>query len=270
MWGEKMNVVITGSTRGIGFGMAREFLKRGHDVLISSRHQDAVDQALANLQDAAPERVVAGQVCDVASFDQVQALWERSVEALGSVDIWVNNAGRDGIKLPFFALPPDDYVKTVNTNMIGLLNCNRVVIPGMYKQGGGKIFNMEGFGSNGMVRPTASVYGATKYALRYFTRALVQELENTPVKMCYLSPGMVITDMLVPPPEKRDQRWDETKKFLNIMADTVETVTPFLVEGMLKANRNGDAVRWLTRAKIMRRRLMAKVRTRDLFTPLGL
>ena len=172
--------------------------------------------------------------------------------------------------MPFFALPVEDYTQTVRTNLLGLLNCNRVVIPGMYQQGGGRIFNMEGFGSNGQTRPTVSVYGATKRALNYFTKAVSEELDGTPVKMCFLSPGIVLTDMLVPPPEQRGERWEQSKKILNILADTVDTVTPFLVEGMLKADRNGDAVRWLTRGKVMRRFFMSRFRKRDIFTPLGL
>ena len=265
-----MNVVITGSTKGIGFGMAREFLKRGHNVMISSRRPDAVEKAVADLHAEFPDRTIAGQSCDVAEYDQVQTLWAKSVEALEKVDIWVNNAGTDGKKVPFFALPKEDYMQTIKTNMIGLMNCNSVVIPGMYKQGGGSIFNMEGFGSNGQIRPGASVYGATKYAVYYFTKSLVKELEKTPVNMCYLSPGIVVTDMLVPPPDRRGEAWEQVKKILNVLADTVETVTPFLVEGMLNNHDNGDAVRWLTRGKIRRRFLMNIFKKRDIFTPLGL
>jgi len=265
-----MYIVITGSTKGIGYGMAREFLKRGHDVMISSRRAAAVAQAVADLHTEFPRRAVLGQPCDVAAFDQVQVLWDAAVDGFGRIDIWVNNAGRDGMKMPFFALPQEDYLQTVQTNIIGLLHCNRVAIPGMYKQGGGKIFNMEGFGSTGMTRTGASVYGLTKCALRYFTKSVSKELDGTPVKMGYLSPGMVLTDMLVPPLEQRGQAWEQTKKFMNILADTVETVTPFLVDGMLAADKNGSAVRWLTKPKIFWRFFSSRFRQRDIFTPLGL
>ncbi len=265
-----MHVVITGSTKGIGLGMAREFLKRGHDLVVSSRGSAAVEKAVAELRAAFPGRKVIGKVCDVADYGQVQALWEAAVASLGSVDIWVNNAGRDGTKVPFFMLPPDDYVKTINTNLIGLMNCNRVAIPAMYKQGTGMIWNMEGFGSNGAVRPTIGPYGTTKYGVRYFTKALIQELAKTPVKIGYLSPGIVITDMIVPPPERRDKNWERSKKILNILADTVETVTPYLVEGMLREHgKHGAAVRWLTSAKVQGRFLMSIFRKRDVFGPIG-
>ena len=265
-----MHVVITGSTKGIGLGLAREFLKRGHDVVISSRGPADVERVVAELQAVYPGRKVVGKACDVADYAQVQALWAAAAAGLGSVDIWVNNAGRDGAKVPFFMIPPDDYVKTINTNLIGLMNCNRVAIPAMYKQGNGMVWNMEGFGSNGAVRPTIAPYGTTKYGLRYFTKALIQELARTPVKIGYLSPGIVITDMIIPPPDRRDKNWERSKKILNILADTVETVTPYLVEGMLREHgKHGAAVRWLTGPKVQGRFLMSMFRKRDVFSAFG-
>ncbi len=264
-----MNIVITGSTKGIGRGMAVEFLKRGHSVMISSRNPDAVSNTVKDLEDSFPDVKIAGQECDVAEYEQVKKLWDLSVEAFGKVDIWVNNAGRDGFKGPFFAIPAEDYALTVRTNLLGLMNGCRAAIPGMYEQGGGKIFNMEGMGSNGMVRPGVAPYGSTKYALTYFTKALALELKNTPVKMCYLSPGIVVTDLLVPPPEQRGPQWEKSKKILNVLADTVETVTPFLVEGMLAADKNGAAVRWLTPGKVRWRFARSLFGKRDVFGPLG-
>ena len=264
-----MNVVITGSTKGIGLGMAREFLQRGHNVMISSRTPQAVDQVVAELRDAYPERNVAGRVCDVGDYGQVQNLWDRAAEILGSVDIWVNNAGVETGADLFYKQDRKTIAATINTNLTGLMYCNQIAINGMYKQGGGKIFNMEGFGSNGMVRPRVSVYGTTKSGVRYFTKAVAAELQGSPVKVCYLSPGIVITDLLVPPPEERGPGWEQSKKILNLLADTVETVTPFLVEGMLAVKEGGEAVRWLTPGKIIKRKLMSYFRKRDVFTPLG-
>jgi NAD(P)-dependent dehydrogenase (short-subunit alcohol dehydrogenase family) len=249
--------------------MAREFLKRGHAVMISSRGADAVEAAVTDLRREFPQGKVAGQSCDVAEYAQVQKLWDAAVAAFGRVDIWVNNAGRDGKKVPFFMLPPEDFAQTIATNLTGLMNCNRVCMTGMYKQKGGWIWNMEGFGSNGQIRPTVGPYGSTKYAVRYFTKAMVEELKKTPIKVGYLSPGIVVTDMLVPPPDQRGERWTQTKKILNILADTVETVTPFLVEGMLNARESGAAVRWLTNGKVRWRFFKALFVKRDVFGPLG-
>jgi NAD(P)-dependent dehydrogenase (short-subunit alcohol dehydrogenase family) len=264
-----MNVVITGSTKGIGLGMAREFLKRGHKVVVSSRGQQAVDAAVALLSADFPRESIAGQPCDVGHHEQVQALWDKCAESFGTVDIWVNNAGRDSEKELFCELAPEDYVATVNTNLIGIMHCNHVAIAGMKAQGGGKIFNMEGFGSDGRTMAKYAPYGCTKYALRYFTKVMIKECEDTPVEICYLSPGMVLTELLIEPGWETDPDWPRRRKFFNIVADDVETVTPWLVDGILNTKGNGAAVRWLTTPKIIGRFLKSLFVKRDLMTRAG-
>lgn len=265
-----MNVVITGSTKGIGLGMAREFLQRGHNVAISSRGQAAVDTTVAQLQNDFPQAQIVGQPCDVADRNQVQALWDSAAAAWDSVDIWINNAGRDGRQELFHELPPEDYVQTVNTNLIGLMHCNHVALRGMHRQGSGHIWNMEGFGSDGATMARYGVYGATKYALRYFTKVLVKECKGTPVRMCYVSPGMVITDMLISEDMRNSPEWPRKRGIYNILADRVDVVTPWLVDNILAAGDNGAAVRWLTRGKVIWRFLTAKLTGRDILTPMGM
>ena len=87
------------------------------------------------------------------------------------------------------------------------MHCNRVAIAGMLKQGGGRVWNMEGFGSNGQTMPKYGPYGATKYALKYFTKVMVKEYKDTPVEICYLSPGMVLTDMLASAEIRSGESW---------------------------------------------------------------
>ena len=113
-------------------------------------------------------------------------------------------------------------------------------------------------------------YGATKYAVKYVTKALVKECKDTPVQMCYLSPGMVVTDLLITPEAAQDPDWQNKRKIYNILADTVDTVTPWLVDGILATKKNGDAVRWLTPRKVIGRFLMSRIKKRDILTPLGM
>ena len=94
--------VITGSTKGIGKGYAREFLRRGVNVAICGRTQDSVYQTLLDLDGEGADGARAiGQTCNVADVNQVRALWNQAKREFGDVNIWINNAGfaRSGVTL---------------------------------------------------------------------------------------------------------------------------------------------------------------------------
>ena len=189
-------VVITGSTRGIGFGLAADFLKHDCNVVVNGRSADVVDRAVQDLAGRCPPDRVWGQPGDMTRYDHVQQLWDAAQSHFGPIDIWINNAGMAHPDLKFWELPRDEIDKTVGLNLIGLMYGCRVAINGMLAQGGGFIYNMYGFGSTGMMRTGMSIYGSTKRAVNYFTETMVKELANTPVKIGSLSPGMVITDLV--------------------------------------------------------------------------
>lgn len=263
-------IVITGSTRGIGKGLALEFAKRGHHVVISGRSQAAADACAAQLQQATSSTTrLLGIACDIASRDDIERLWQRSVEALGRVDLWINNAGVSHPRQRVGELSADDITSVAQTNLTGVLHATQVALRGMSAQAeGGTIYNMEGFGSNGMSRPGMSLYGASKFALTYFNKALLAELPSAKVKICYLSPGIVVTDLL-----KRDMgapgsdEFERTRKVYEILADRVDTVAPWLVEHMLRHPKNGSRVAWLTSGKAARRFMGSLFRRRQVLTP---
>lgn len=263
---ERQTVVITGSTRGIGYGLAAEFLKLGHNVVVTGRSREAVDRALAGLR--SPEAVL-GQVCDVRSFESSQALWDAAVARFGRVDLWINNAAVATDHLLFAELPPEQIAATIDTNLAGTMFGTRVALAGMLRQGGGRIYTFEGFGSNDMTSPGLAVYGATKRAIRYLTAAVAKECRGTPVLVGALSPGMVPTDLLLYSSRGNDpEQWARARRMMNILADRVETVTPWLAQQALANQKQGATIEWLTRGKALRRFLMAPFVRRDLMSEL--
>lgn len=257
-------VVITGSTRGIGRGLADAFLARGCRVVVSGRQPAAVRQLVAQLEQQHPGRV-AGLACDVTQAAQIEALWQTAIQRFQRVDVWINNAGMSIRRVPLHEARPADLEAIVATNLTGLLLASRVVIAAMLKQGGGQVWNMEGFGSNGMTQPGMAPYGATKRAVTYLNKALQKELAGTPVQVCTLSPGIVVTDLLVGDYDLASAQWAKTKKVLNILGDTVETVTPWLADRVLASDKPGARVAWLTNAKAFARFMTAAFNKRDLF-----
>ncbi|MCC7257566.1 MAG: SDR family oxidoreductase [Gammaproteobacteria bacterium] len=257
-------IVITGSTRGIGYGLAAEFLKRGHSVVVTGRSGEAVGRATAELGRFG---TVLGQVLDVRSLAANQATWDAAVARFGRVDMWIANAGVATDHVPFAELPDEQIAATLDTNLAGTLYGTRVALAGMLKQGGGRIYTFEGFGSNDMMKPGIVVYGTTKRAIRYFTRALAKECAGTPVLIGSLSPGMVPTDLLVYSSRGNDPvAWARAKRIMNILADRVEDVTPWLVEQALANTKQGASIEWLTRPRAFGRFLLAPFRRRDLIS----
>jgi len=159
----------------------------------------------------------------------------------------------------------------VTTNMLGTINGSRVAARGMKAQGQGKVFNMLGGGSDGEYFPGMGIYGTTKRGLDYFTRALVKELADTGVIVGKIRPGMIITEAVVREARADMANFTKSRKLMNNLVDTVETVSPFLVDRILAADRSGLRIRWLTPAKMTRRMLAGMLRKRpDQFTPFGL
>ncbi|MDH3993527.1 MAG: SDR family oxidoreductase, partial [Gammaproteobacteria bacterium] len=261
-------VVITGSTRGIGKGLAENFLARGCAVVISGRQQPAVDAVVAELGQRYGADKLAGMACEITDAGQLQVLWDHAVASFKRVDIWINNAGISVPRKPLHEAAPEDIARIVDINLGGLLQANRVALGGMLAQGSGQIWNMEGFGSGGQVQPGMCAYGATKRAVNYVNKALQKEIKGTAVQVCTLSPGIVVTDLLVGDYDTTSPEWEKSKKIFNILGDKVETVTPYLVDGILKADKSGAKVAWLTGGKAFRRFMTAGFNKRDLFTEL--
>lgn len=243
------NVVVTGSTRGIGLGLVKEFRKRGHSVVVSSRGKAAVESAVAEVAASEGWGEVIGIACDVSDHDQMQALWDQAAAKLGRIDIWVNNAGLTGPKRNVSVLTDAEIAPVIGANIWGMIFGTQIPLAGMTAQGGGKIFNFEGFGSDGMTAPGLTIYGFTKRALTYFTKSVNKEIAGSPVILGTISPGIVVTDLLEESKDGDAARWEKTKRMYNILADKVETVAPYIVEKVLEADKPGTAIRWLTNGK---------------------
>lgn len=257
--------VITGSTRGIGYGLADSFLSLGCAVTVSGRTPEAVDKAVAELSAKHRAERVLGYPCDVTDFAQVQALWDAAKAHYGQIDIWVNNAGLGNPQMSFWENPAEQIQAVVETNLVGTMYGCKVALQGMLDQGFGAIYNLEGLGSDGRKMEGLTLYGTTKCALRYLDEALARETRGTPVLVGALRPGMVITDLVTGQYDGHAEDWERAKKIFNIIADRVETVTPWLAQRMLDNDKNGARISWSSTWKIMGRFLMAPFRKRDLF-----
>ena len=251
-------VVITGSTRGLGYAMATELLRAGRKVVISGRTAEAVERSMESLTRAAiPPAEVAGTACDVRDPSAIDGLWRFAFERFGSVDFWINNAGVPQPYRMLRDLEPDEYRSVVETNVLGMMYGSRRAVNGMDEGSGdvisafrGGIYNMEGWGSNGRHMDRLNAYGMTKAALRYFTRGLAREVRNTGIVVGALSPGMMVTDFLTEPMKDDPERMARSRRIFNIIADRPETVARYLVPRILSNRKNGVLISWGGTGKI--------------------
>jgi NAD(P)-dependent dehydrogenase (short-subunit alcohol dehydrogenase family) len=135
----------------------------------------------------------------------------------------------------------------------------------MLQQGSGAVYNMEGLGSNGRKIIGLTLYGTTKYGLAYLTDALAVETRGTPVIVGAIRPGMVVTDLLTKPFEGRPTEWEQAKRAFNLLAERVETVTPWIAVKVLANTRSGIRIQWLTPTRLGFCLLRALFSKRDLF-----
>jgi NAD(P)-dependent dehydrogenase (short-subunit alcohol dehydrogenase family) len=263
-----MNVVITGSTKGIGFGLAREFLAQGHNVAISGQSEQSVNDALAKL--ATNSAKVVGTACNVAVKTEVENLAQQALASFGSIDIWINNAGLARTTWAIKDIPQSEIETMVTTNMLGGINGCRTAIDAM-SENGGKIFNMLGGGSDGEYFPGMGIYGTTKRGLDYFTNALVTELKDSNIIVAKIRPGMIITEAVIREAKADLENFNNSRAIMNNMVDKIETVAPFLVEEILATTKPGRKIRWLTGTKIGIRMLKGRFKKRpDQFEEFGL
>ena len=244
------NIVITGSTRGLGFSMATEFLRAGCNVTLSGRGKALAEATQRELSPFEGKYIYAS--CNVQERVNLQKLWDASLAQWGKIDIWINNAGENSPHLFSWEMSETDTENIIKTNLIGMIYGSQIAATGMLKQGQGAIYSMEGLGSNNMIQRKTILYGTTKHALTYFMKGLAKELDGTNVIAGRLSPGMVLTDFITktpngePSPVIADEKF---RKTFNILADKPATVAKFLIPRILSNTRNDAQIAWLTKRK---------------------
>lgn len=204
---------------------------------------------------------------DISEPNTAELLFHKTQEKFGKVDIWINNAGVSNLYIDTIKQEYNSIKTIVDINITSLIHSSIVVADLMEKQGFGKIFNLEGLGSDGRTIDKMALYGTTKSAVAYFSKSFAKELKGSKVQLGTISPGMVITDLVVDNakagnPEERKQML----KIFNILGETTETASKFLAPRILNSNRNYDRIKFLTGRKVMARFFGSLFQTRTVLT----
>ncbi len=202
-FGEVPRVLVTGASRGIGRATALAFARSGAVVSLLARESRQLRESARETEALGGHGFVVP--CDVRDGDAVARAIAEVEQALGGIDVLVNNAG-GGRSAPFEDLNEADWDEMLSLNVEGLVNVTRAVLPGMRRQGRGHVVNIGSIrGLEGA--PTMTAYTATKFAVTGLTRALRQELEGTGILVSLVSPGGVKTWFGGIDPDEKDPTW---------------------------------------------------------------
>ncbi len=198
--------LVTGGSRGIGRAIVELLAADGADVTFFYRDNAAAADAVVAAALAAGGKVAAVAL-DVRDSAACAAAVERVADRCGRIDILVNNAGvtRDN---PLAAFDDDDVAAVLDTNVTGVFNMARAVVPYMTSQRAGTIINLSSVAADKGGRGQTN-YAASKGAINAFTRALAVELAPRRIRVNGVAPGVIETDMSA---DVREQSGDEVLK----------------------------------------------------------
>lgn len=182
--------VVTGASSGIGAAIVKELVGEGANVVLAARNEQKLAEIVADMDQKEKTLCVKA---DMTNQKDVDALAEHAKEAFGSVDIYVNNAGKMGSSSVLNGAVPD-WDQMIDINIKGALYGIHSVLPDMLKKSSGHIVNIAS-DSGFEVTKRLTVYSATKFAVRAISTGLEKELANTGVRVSNISPGMVDTKL---------------------------------------------------------------------------
>jgi 3-oxoacyl-[acyl-carrier protein] reductase len=179
--------VVTGATEGIGRAIAFELGARGARVAICARTPERVETAVRELIDRGVDAI--GWACDVSDQGSVSRFSDRVLDAFGTADVLVNNAGLSHFA-PLTELTTEQIDEMLAVNVRGVFLVTRAFLPRMLEQQRGQIVNVASLaGRNAVERGTA--YAASKHAVLGFSKSLMLEVRKSNVRVIAICPGSV-------------------------------------------------------------------------------
>jgi NAD(P)-dependent dehydrogenase (short-subunit alcohol dehydrogenase family) len=186
-------VLITGALTGIGRSAAVAFAKKGANVVVAGRRDEAGEALVKELRSLGSEAEFIK--ADVRKEDDVRALVDKTVARFGRLDIAVNNAGTQGQVGPITDQSAESYAETFDTNVLGVILSIKHEVRVMQGQGSGSIVNISStYGHGGAAG--ASVYGGSKHAVEGITKSVALEVAKAGIRVNAVAPGPTDTGML--------------------------------------------------------------------------
>jgi glucose 1-dehydrogenase len=228
--GDKYNdkvVVVTGSSRGIGKAIAKEFAKNGYSVVLNARDEEELKQASKEIEDETKQNdnnnnsKIALVVGDISQEQTAKSLIEEAIKRFGRLDVLVNNAGISGTSKKISELTTDDWEKVIDINLKGAFICTRDALKHMLQNnsknsqsysdiknndnGNYSIINISSVHES-IPQSESTPYAASKGGMMMLTKTVALEVADKGIRVNGIAPGAIATDM------NKDMLEDEEKK----------------------------------------------------------
>lgn len=210
--------LITGGSKGIGYGIAEVLIKEGIKVAITSRIQESADEATAALN-AIKEGYALGFVSDVRDLTSQQNAVNQVVATWGRLDYFIANAGV-GHFAPIQTLSVEDWHETIDINLTGVFNSIKASVEALKETKGYFISIASLAGANFF--ETAAAYNASKFGLVGFTQAIMLDLRKDGIKVSTIMPGSVATHFANHIPNERDAWKIQPEDIGQIVSDLIK------------------------------------------------
>jgi NADP-dependent 3-hydroxy acid dehydrogenase YdfG len=217
-------ILITGASSGIGKDTAKLFQAKGWNVIATMRNPEA-ETELKSLSN-----VLVTQL-DVLNLDTIDHAVKEGIQKFGGIDVLLNNAGY-GAYGPLESFTRERLTRQFNTNVIGLLDVTRAVLPHFRENKKGIIINVSSMGGK-MTFPLGTLYHGTKFAMEGISEALRFEVEQFGCKVKVVEPGAIATDFAG---RSFDFSHDENLKEYQSIVEKITAVMPKMVKDASPTN----------------------------------
>ena len=231
-------VAITGASSGIGEAAARLLASRGAQVVLGARREDRLEKLAAEI--AADGGTAICQKLDVTKREQMEAFVRTACDRFGRIDVLLNNAGIMPLS-PLESLKVEEWDRMIDVNVRGVLYGIAAGLPVMKKQGYGHFVNIASIGAYS-VTPSATVYCATKYAVRAISDGLRKEV-GSDIRVTQISPGVTESELADSITDEGARQFMKEYRRISIPASSIAQAILFAIEQPPEVDVNEIIVR---------------------------
>lgn len=216
------NVIVTGSSRGIGLEIALAFGRAGFQVFATMRNPEKATEISSKIK--AESLPIELHQMDVNSDASVSAFFNEIATKNGPIDVLVNNAGV-AINGSIEEMPISDFKAVMETNFFGAVRCMKAVLPSMRERKSGCIINITSI-SGRLTSSPLGCYSASKFALEAVSEALAQEVKPFNIRIGIVEPGIIDTDMAHEIEEASPSIYPNSKRMSDLFFASLKNPTP--------------------------------------------